>query len=293
MNLVARFVVCLAFVLGASCVVLSLSANAQTPPPSAKPFPTPPPTSVAKPFPKPYEHFLDGDYYVSPKIYNEFSPGSTGSGGAVGAVGEFPLAGLTFPGVATPSVLIGFDYRTYSYRHDQGNVEPLGSGTQQVFVPSFTARDTDFDARLGLKIAEPRIYIGIGYLHREQAQGSPIIDYPKLGGFGFGVEKLPDLDQTFSIYGSAWYYPSVQGDFGAFSYGNCPGAGGVNLCASAAGTLQYRVLKYQIGGTLTFGGSNSPLFLDLGALGDRSNGKQNAPSNTTTYGPYIGLGLHF
>ena len=61
------------------------------------------------------------------------------------------------------------------------------------------------DGRLGLKVVDPRIYIGIGYLSRSENYG-----YPRQGGFGFGTEKLPDLDQPFSVYGSVWYYPNVS-----------------------------------------------------------------------------------
>ena len=280
-----------------------------TPPPAAKPTARPiPPTPAPTPTPAPvktvsYEKFIVGDYLISPKIYNEFSPGNTGSGSYAGR------AGIEFPAFGLPWMLEG-DWRHWQYTHN-GTQPPIagttntfvcpdpagtigcvttlgGVGFPQAYVPSFTAREDDFDGRLALKVADPRLYIGVGYMWMQNNYG-----YPTLKGFGFGAEKLPDLDQSFSIYGSAWYYPSLQGNYGAFTYGTCPGAGGVNLCASAGGTLQYRVLKYQIGGTLTFGGSNFPLFLDLGFLGDQFSGKQNAPSNRNQYGGYIGLGLHF
>ena len=32
-----------------------------------------------------------------------------------------------------------------------------------------------------------------------------------MNGVGFGGEKLPDLNQTFSFFGSVWYYPNVKG----------------------------------------------------------------------------------
>ena len=149
----------------------------------------------------------------------------------------------------------------------------------QTNVPSFTARDTDFDGRLGLKIAEPRIYIGVGYLHREENYG-----YPKQNGFGFGAEKLPDLNQPLSVYGSIWYYPSISGNF-TFPPGAPP---------SLIGTtdkFQQRFLKYQIGGTFSLG--NSGLFLDAGFLGDTIRNKNLAPSDATHAGGYVGLGLKF
>jgi hypothetical protein len=272
-----------------------------TPKPAPPPTPTPTPTPIAR---NPYEHFIVGDYIFSPKVYNEFSPGNSGKGGSYairGAV-EFPAFGL-------PWMLEG-DYRSYSYPHNSGITPAMfaqsfdgnpcphsglpaaftpAAGNQgcvtvigaygQVAVPSFTARDTDFDARLGLKIAEPRIYIGVGYLHREENYG-----YPKQNGFGFGAEKLPDLDQPISVYGSIWYYPSISGNF-TYPIGAPP---------SLVGTtdkFQQRFLKYQIGGTLNLG--NSGLFLDAGFLGDTIRGKNISPSDASHAGGYVGLGIKF
>ncbi|MEA2688156.1 MAG: hypothetical protein QOD51_763, partial [Candidatus Eremiobacteraeota bacterium] len=250
------------------------------PPPVVTPSPTP--TPVAR---NPYEHFIVGDYIFSPKVYNELSPGNKGTGGSYSVRGavEFPLFGL-------PWMLEG-DYRSWSYPHnsginpallagganpcntpagvgpangDQGCVTVIG-GYGQSAVPSFTARDTDFDGRFALKIAEPRIYIGVGYLHREENYG-----YPKQNGFGFGAEKLPDLDQPFSVYGSVWYYPSISGNF-TYPVGAPP---------SLVGTtdkFQQRFLKYQVGGTLNLG--NSGLFLDAGFLGDTIRGKNISPGD--------------
>jgi Copper amine oxidase N-terminal domain len=278
------------------------------PPPVITPSPTP--TPVAR---NPYEHFIVGDYIFNPKVYNEFSPGNSGKGGSYAVRGavEFPLFGL-------PWMLEG-DYRSYSYPHnsgitpaqfaagdpgvpgvtgpnpcphggffgplapatgDQGCVTVIG-GYGQVAVPSFTARDTDFDGRFALKIAEPRIYIGVGYLHREENYG-----YPKQNGFGFGAEKLPDLDQPISVYGSVWYYPSISGNY---TYPN-----DITVPAALRGTtdkFQQRFLKYQIGGTLNLG--NSGLFLDAGFLGDTIRGKNISPSDASHAGGYVGLGIKF
>ncbi len=284
-------------------VVRYVPAAPPSPPPTPAPTPapvvtappatpSPSPTPVAR---NPYEHFIAGDYIFSPKVYNEFSPGNSGKGGSYAVRGavEFPLFGL-------PWMLEG-DYRSYSYPHnsgissaafgaqpnpcqpnivgaDQGCVTVIG-GYGQVAVPSFTARDTDFDGRFALKIADPRIYIGVGYLHREENYG-----YPKQNGFGFGAEKLPDLDQPFSVYGSVWYYPSISGDY-TFPAGAPP---------SLVGTtdkFQQRFLKYQIGGTFNLGSSG--LFLDGGFLGDTIRGKNLSPSDASHAGGYLGLGLKF
>jgi hypothetical protein len=287
-------------------VVVRYVAVAPPPPPppvaTPTPAPPPPPPPVVRPVPTPtpapvktvfYEKFIVGDYIFSPKIYNEFSPGNSGTGGSYSVRGaaEFPLFGL-------PWMLEG-DYRSYSYPHNQpvaGSCAPGGAaagtegcvtvigGYSQTNVAAFTARDTDFDGRFALKIADPRIYIGVGYLHREENYG-----YPKQNGFGFGAEKLPDLDQTFSIYGSIWYYPQISGDF------TFP-ADAFTIPAGLAGTtdkFEQRFLKYQIGGTFAIGGAGTGLFLDAGFLGDTIRGKNLSPSDASHAGGYVGLGLKF
>ena len=56
-------------------------------------------------------------------------------------------------------------------------------------------------------------------------------------------------------------------------------------------TLAYRVLKYSIGGAFT--PAKGPVFLDFGWEGERGTVRQNAPSNYTENGPFVGLGIHF
>ncbi|HEY4441150.1 MAG TPA: copper amine oxidase N-terminal domain-containing protein [Candidatus Elarobacter sp.] len=289
-------------------VVRYVAAPVATPPPAPTPAPpvatpvppartpTPSPTPVAR---NPYEHYIVGDYVFSPRVYNEFSPGNygTGSFAARGAV-EFPLAGLPW--------MIAGDYRWYSYPHNSGITAPVLAGPNpcpnpagagpfiaagnegcvtvigaygQVPVDTFQAHDTDWDARLGLKVADPRIYVGVGYLHREENYG-----YPKQNGFGFGAEKLPDLQNAISVYGSVWYYPSVSGDF------TFP-AGAPAALIGTTDKFQQRFLKYQIGGTLKLG--NTGLFLDGGWLGDTIRGKNLSPSDASHTAGYLGLGLKF
>jgi hypothetical protein len=260
--------------------------------PVAPPTPTPAPPVASTPIPvatataaikvkSAYEKFVVGDYIFSPKVYNELSPGNSGSSSfrAVAAV-EFPLFNL-------PWMLEG-DFRSFRYPHDgtggaacptqqQGCITAIGH-QGQVYAPSFQARSDDFDGRFGLKVADPRIYIGVGYLFRNtnyEGGAEPTQQH----GVGFGVEKLPDLDEPFSIYGSVYYFPVVETNSGQ-DFGN-----------GSFGSVQYRVLKYALGGTFDFG--NSPIYIDLGYLGERSNVKQNASIGENYAGPYAGLGIHF
>ena len=249
-----------------------------TPPPPPPPTPAPPvPTAAPTPPPAvaPYmNHYLAGDYIISPKVYNEFSPGNTGTSSfAVRGAFEFNLASLPW--------MIAGDFRQYQYPHNcssptdaQCLVTIIGGGGQ-TFVPAFTAHDTDIDARLGLKVIDPHIYIAGSYLWRTTNYG-----YPRMEGVGFGLEKLPELNHLFSVYGSIYYYPQIHGTCGT---DNCP---------TGPFDLQYRLLKYQAGGAVAFG-KNFPVFLDFGWIGDSGTNKINAPANFSHNGPYVGLGIHF
>jgi hypothetical protein len=269
-------------------VIRYVAAPPPPPPPSPTPVPTEAPTPAPTPTPSPkptvyYEHFIVGDYLFKPKVYNQFSPGNKGVGTSYAARGaiEFPLFGL-------PWMLEG-DYRSFRYPHnagvpvpgDPGFVTNIG-GLGSTFVPSFTAKDTDLDGRFGLKVADPRIYIGVGYLNTQENYG-----YPKQNGFGFGAEKLPDLDQTFSVYGSVYYYPSVNANY------TFPPTDG--FLAGTTGKFTDRFLKYQIGVSIMLTGAHDPfgVFLDGGYLGDSIRGKSLSPGDATHNGAYLGLGLKF
>jgi hypothetical protein len=241
-------------------------------PPPATPSPTPVP--VAAPF---YDRYVAGDYIFSPKVYNEFSPGNSGNnfGPSYGIRG-----GLEFKFFRIPFMVAG-DFRQYRYPHNCGAVtDPecfvttIGR-TGQVFVPAFTAEEKDIDARLGIKIADPHIYIAASYLWRSTNYG-----YPVQRALGFGLEKLPDLNHIFSVYGSIYYYPNLSG--------TCATA----ECPRGPFGLAYNLLKYQIGGTVG-GGAHFPVFLDFGWLGDSGHNKAFAPSDFTHNGPYAGIGIHF
>jgi hypothetical protein len=292
-------------------VVRYIPPSPPTPPPTPAPTPppTPAPTPTPTPTPKPiiYEKFIVGDYLFGTKVYNELSPGNTGSqhGSASYAVRgaiEFPLFNL-------PWMLEG-DYRQWQYPHsqgvstppvgpngsvdlgcaqtpgDQGCVSVYGPIAGQTFVPAFTAREYDYDAHFGLKVADPRIYVGIGYdWHASN------FSQPKMNGVGFGAEKLPDLDQPWSVYGSIYYYPTISGNF---NVPQNPDPLNPNYVSSQAGqtfAVQYSLLKYFIGGTYNFG--TSPVYIDLGFIGDRGSAKQNAPVSFTHAGGIVGIGVHF
>jgi hypothetical protein len=252
---------------------------APTPVPTAPPTPAPPPAAK-----KDYEAFVVGDYIISPKVYNELSPGNTGKNSYEARLAfEFPLLHL-------PWMLEG-DYRNWGYPHnalsnagtcpiagDPGCVNTIGGGPQ-VYVPGFTAKDTDTDVHFGLRVLEEaKLYVAVAYKFRNtnyEGAGSPGQQH----GIGYGIEKLPELNHMLSLYGNAYYFPQTTTN------------NAQALPGGLFGAVQYRVFSYQAG--LAIKPKSSPIFLDLGFLGDKGTNKQNAPGDYSHSGFEAGLGVHF
>ena len=305
-------------------VVRYNAAPPPTPVPTVAPTeaPTAAPTAVPTVAPAPkatpfYDRFVSADFAIQPKISNELSPGNTGNSSyKVKGAAEFPLFGQTW--------MLEGNYRAFRYPHganvpyggcvvtaagggcntvvgndpiyqigvcpaaDEGCVTAVGyqltqafNGLGQAYVPGFEARESDFDAHLGWRVAEPRIYVGIGGFFKNYKY----LAYPNLSGFGFGLQKLPDLNEPLSLYGSVWYYPSVSGKY------TFPTSVLLGPLSAEQITLSYSWLTYEVGGTFNFGKTGA--FLDAGFLGERARAKENAPTDTTITAPYVGLGYHF
>ena len=290
-----------------------------TPPPAtpkpAPPTPTPAPPPPPTPKPYHYETFVAGDYDFSPIVYNEISPGQHGRDSFELKGGfEFPLFG--------PTWLLEGHYRHFEYVHpangtgalcaagaagcntvvgndpiyqpglcpssDPGCVTVVGApgtvafnGLGQAYVPSFYAKEDDAEVHFALKVADPRVYVGVGGFFKHYNY----LGYPSLSGFGGGVEKIPDFDDPISVFGSAWYYPVVSGNY------TYPTSVFLGPLSGSQAKLSYSVLTYQAGATIDLG--NSPLYIDLGYGGEQFHAKTNAPSNTSYNSPFAGLGLHF
>jgi len=256
-----------------------------TPPPTPAPPPPAPPPPAATPTPTPapyYDFYVAGDYIISPKVYNEFVPGSSSNNNNGGF--SYRLHGAIEIPVMNLPWMVEVDYRQYNWSHNCGGagdpecyVTTIG-GLGQSSVPSFVGRDYSFDARLGLRILKPRIYLVGGYMSRRNNYG-----YPEENGAGVGLEKLPDLDRVFSFYGSAVYYFGVNGN-----YASTPQACG-SLTTGCTYNVSYDILKYDIGVSYTFPGF--PLFIEAGFLGDRGYNQMAAPIGFSESGPYAGIGL--
>jgi hypothetical protein len=263
------------------------------PPPPSTPAP-PAPTTAPTPPPAPKkpttEFFVAGDYLLGPKVYNEFDPGvKQPNDSTYAARGAFEFNALSLPW------MVEGEYRQWGYQHNATFVPPTGQGTPcnvltvpagepgcvtiiggggQVWVAPFSPKDSDVDGRLGLKVLDPRIYIGVSYLGRWTSYG-----YPRQSGFGFGLEKLPDLDKPLSVYGAAYYYPQVKG--------TCD----TGVCPLGPFSLEYRIFRYSVGATYSIPGT--PVFIEGGWTGDNGKNKLNAPSDFSHNAGAVGIGIHF
>jgi hypothetical protein len=274
-------------------VVRYVAAAVATPPPTAPPTapPTPEPTlppplpppapATAPPTPVPtpaakkhvYEHFIVGDYIGAPNVSNQFSPSNNktiwGPSYAGRAAVEFGINGVPF-------MAEGYGEQ-YAYAHPAGSVGTIGTGGS-AFVPQFSPIDGDVSARLGVKIANPRIYLAGAYMVSSNNYG-----YPRTHGFGYGIEKLPDLDRPLSFFGSYYYYPENEGSF-------MDASSGTNFL------LQYRFQQYQAGiaYNLPFAAfKTGGVFFEAGFMGNQSTDKQFLPANGHESGGFAGFGIHF
>jgi hypothetical protein len=259
-----------------------------TPPPP--PPPPPPPTPTPTPVPKPYfVRYAAGDYIISPRVYNAFVPGANSNNSTGGfsfrlhGAAEFPLGNFPF--------MVAIDYRQINWQHQCGGnnclVTAIG-GLFQTQVQPFNGRDFDFDARLGIRILNPHIFLAGAYMSRGNNYG-----YPTQDGAGVGLEALPNLEHAFTVYGSAYYFFSVGGNIlttsgvvnSQFPNGSCTVAAPCNY------RVAYDILKFDIGVAYSFPGQ--PFFVEAGFLGSRGWNMDAAPIGFSESGPYAGIGLKF
>jgi hypothetical protein len=221
----------------------------------------PPATPIA--IPHGYTAFVQAAY-ARPENYNEFVDGVT-------CPKSYVISGAIAPLDSRFALKVDFRQDIYvtttnltdAIDNQYTQFTTIGGGTALTNV--FQARQSSLDGRLEYRIAAPRIYVGVGYLHTENNYG-----YPQLNGVGFGVEKLPELRSGLSIFGSAFYYPSASGTYGVYRQ-------------------SYAITKYDVGLALAI--HRSPVYLYGGYDGDRYTAKTNAPIGQIHDGPYAGLGV--
>jgi len=251
------------------------SAPAPPPPaPTATPAPAstlPPAAPIGTPVPvvTPFlDKFLVGDVLDNTLVYNEFTNGNQ-SNLSYNIRGAFELS---FP---IMHVMFDGDLNRWQFSHDAGNVNILGNGTATA-VPYFIGREDDLNVNLGIRVAQPRIYFIEGYYWGGNNWG-----YPPVHGLGYGLEKLPDLNQPLSITARFWYSSSVKGPFGPNT---------VMATTYPAGTVSYRVYQTLIGGDWD---CCNHIFVDFGFQAQKWDAIANAPASRYEDGPYLGLGVRF
>jgi hypothetical protein len=257
-----------------------------TPPPAAPPPPPPAPPPPPPPPPPPVRHpnwvFIAGDYLISPKAYNEFSPGNSGAYASYTVRG-----GAEFDALGLPFMLEG-DYVQWGYPHNCGVSQAVATTSNApecfvtsigsrfaTYVPAFSAVNRNIDARFGIRVFQPHVYVAIGYMWSSNNYG-----YPNMSAVGFGLEKMPDFSQKFTEYGSVYYYPNVSGTYSNPAINTGPTSFGIG----------YNVLKYQVGVQYSFVPS---VYIDAGWKGENWANKNNAPISQSFNGGYVGLGFYF
>jgi hypothetical protein len=292
-----------------SVVIRYLPPSAPTPPPTPSPTieptpvetpsATPAPTATPTPTPMPakpttYERYIAGDYLFSPKTYNAFNPGNTGNSGTSYAIrGAFELS------LGSLKAMVGGDYRSFAYPHQAAGIAvttppytacpsngfpgcvSVPGQSSSVYVAQQTLRDSSLAVNVGLG-GFAHTYIAGSYLAAYNDYPSSYPAIPTLAGFGFGLDRLPDTEAPFSIYGSVYYFPDISGTFDA--------PGGLPAAASG-GKIEESFLRYQAGATIGLGKTGA--FLDAGYLGDLIRGKSLSLGDASSNSGYAGLGVHF
>jgi hypothetical protein len=258
-------------------VIRYLPPTPPTPPPTPVPSPMQIPAPTAAPI-HAYIGYVQGALTMWGKDYNEFHNGPyCRNGSFVGAVVYRPTGALA----------LKVDTRQDRYVTTTGFTDSRGNqftvfGTIDggvAKVPVFMAQQNTIDARLEYRVAEPNVYAGVGYIRSGTNYG-----YPRLGGIGFGAEKLPDFTATLSLYASAFYYPTAEGNYTVDN----PSSNNFNVTYKQ----QYGILIYDIGAAWQFS-AGAPVYAYGGFAGDRFTVKANAPIGQTHSGLYLGLGFRY
>jgi hypothetical protein len=241
--------------------------------------PTPVPTVAPTPVPeKPTNRgFIQAAYGLGGSHnFNEFSAGNYCANSTFSVSGAYIFKHSPFA--------VKVDYRQDGYVTSENLVDAGGNHYTQfatidggtAITPVFLAQQASLDGRIEYKVADPRIYIGVGYLSASNNYG-----YPRLTGFGAGLEKLPDFTSVFSLYGSAFYYPNASGNYTVSNPASVNDGVGFHQ--------RYEIVKYDIG--LAIAPTHFPVYLYGGFGGDRYYAKQSAPLGQIHAGPYLGVGL--
>ncbi len=273
----ARFFLIL--IVGA-CLALTATARAQNaqpvPAPSTGPTPLPgtaspepvpgAPTPVPSPSPNFYDRFAAVDLIPAGRTYNALDPGLTApwTQSVRGALEFHFIKGKSYAEI---------EYRRWIVKHPAGDVTPPGN------QPTFYLPTSQF-VEQDVIINQSVIGLGrsINYLATSALIHSNNYGYPTTSAsFGIGLERLPDMRKKADIFGYWFYYPEVHGKYAE--------TGGQII------ELSYKVTMYRVGADILL--PKTPLFLEIGYIGDHYIAKVNAPTGATHSAGTFGIGAHF
>jgi hypothetical protein len=234
------------------------------------------PDRFKKPKPEPEGvKYIEFHENINPSVYNAYNNGVPGAkaGLSFGSHGAIELPPIT----RDVDFMISEQADQYAYPHtasgqtgfcpgSTGCVTTFASNPGQTYVPGFNAVDSDISGHLGIGFRPVRIYAAIAYIQDYNNYGAP-----NMQGFGYGIEKLADVDRVFAPYGSVYYYPHV----------------------GAGTSTQYNEYTYQVGLAYNLFAVGIPgAFLDAGFSGNRMDQKINAAIDQVHHAAYAGVGIH-
>ena len=141
--------------------------------------------------------------------------------------------------------------------------------SKQPYVPRFSARKGSLDPEFGLKIFDPRMYLDFSYLNRtnntairpKAASVSASTSYPICSAPSRSTEASSTIRRSTGTYPNA---------------------------TAASDKLEYIVIKYSVGGAISFG--KFPLYSTSARTAPARNQR---PRATPTTVRVRGLGFHF
>ena len=166
-------------------------------------------------------------------------------------------------------VYVGGEARQYAYPIRRARRHDAGRPRLRSVVHADRVRQ---DVRAGIKVTGPRIYGAVSYLTSGGNTGEP-----RQHGVGYGIEKLADVDQNFSLHGSVFFYPNVGGQYA--------------LGGAGSRDESFRVVRYLIGASI-----QPEPFAAVPRRRIHRRPQQRAdrrPVGFNHQGPYVGLGIHF
>ena len=270
-----RIVVVRYFAITATAAPVVPAAVLPTPAPSvpaAAPIPAATAAAVLAP-PYDYRAFVQGAF-AEPKNYNEFSAGKyCPESYTLTAAYVFKNSNFAIKGDFREDAYVSSD-DVQAFGNHYTRFATIDGGV--ALAPVFLARQSSLDGRLEYKVASPRIYVGVGFIHDTTNYG-----YPNLSGVGAGVEKLSSLRPGIDLSGSAFYYPSVGGNYTV--------ADATSPNFDKTYSQQFAIVKYHVGIDLVL--AHSPVYIDGGFEGERYSVHRDAPIGQSHDGPYLGLGV--